>query len=107
MRTLLRLAIVSCLFCLPGCGALTGAALGGILCSAGDTACRSRLVESGARADLGFVTVGGERYATSMVYDCHTPSGRTLVIHGDNNPGWTCMQATGEWTCFCVGWSRH
>ena len=104
MHTFLRLAVLG-LVLLPGCGMLTGAALGSILCGPGDTACRSSLFESGARADAGFVTRGGERYATEMVYDCHTLDGRTLVIHGAGNPAWTCVQATGESSCFCFGWT--
>lgn len=106
MRTSLGIALLA-LVLTPGCGMLTGAALGSVLCGPGDAACRNSLFEGGARADAGFLTVGGERYATSMVYDCHTPGGRSLVIEGTSDPAWTCVQATGENTCFCTGWSHR
>jgi hypothetical protein len=81
-----------------GCGAMTGAALGQVLCGPGQ-ACRNGLFEQGVAADLG--TGGGERYASAAVFDCHTTDGRDLVIRAaPADVGLACLSETGS-ACFC------
>lgn len=91
-----------------GCGALTGAALGQVLCPAGDWACRNGLFEEGLAMDTGVVTVGGERYASAMIYDCETADGRHLVVHSEpgGNAALACTMDTGASICWCIGFSH-
>lgn len=92
----------------PGCGAMMGAALGGVLCGSGDSACRSRLFEEGLSADAQTVTWGGRSYAASSVYDCQTNDGRHSVIEStDDNASYWCVHDSGASACSCVLVSRR
>lgn len=88
---------------------MAGIGLGHVLCGPRDVACRSSLFEQGVAADAGFVTVGGERYATAMVFECSTNDGRHLVIETSraDDAGYVCTSTTGASMCSCLGMSRR
>jgi hypothetical protein len=99
------LSIAAVLALVSGCGAMTGAALGQVLCGPGDQACRNGLFAQGVAMDVG-ATSGGERYASAAVWDCRTTDGRDLVIRAaPENVGWACLSETGS-ACFCASFGH-